>query len=627
MNKLELTLRIFHFGYPSTALIESNIDGSNYIHENSTFAYRFFPKRLAREFIPLRFEANKPDDVFRIFVLGGSAAQGTPDAAFSFARILDVMLQVRYPDSNFEVLSLAMPAINSHVVLEIAKDCINYNPDLFVVYMGNNEVIGPYGPGTVLTPIISNISLLRLEIKLKATKLYQLLALVLEKLNILNSQNNSWKGMEMFLENQVRLKDPRLEIVYNNFDDNLGELNKISQENDIKIIYSNVASNLKDSPPFNSVHRKDIKLSDQQRWDKIYSSGIAYEKAGDYRKAIEKYLSATSIDSEYANLQFRLGQCYSRIGNFTEASKSYIYAREYDANRFRADKRINEIIQTRATAIKGTTFFANALARFKEKSPNGIAGNEHFLEHVHLNFEGNYLIAETIFEQIEPILSRIFKDKKINEFIQISDSFCADYLAYNTYEQHRILNMVLNGFIKQPPFTNQLFHMETIRYLEDELDSLQQIIQALDSNSTIHTYEYALRKRPSDWMLHYKYAGYLSDDDVHKYRKAVDQYQFVINAVPHDPNTFVMRGAVLAKLGQLGESLNDNRKALKMNPTIAEAYFNSGLIYQKLKKEKLAIENYEKTIYYDPAHSKAYNNLAYIFSHRGNSQKVDTSSI
>ena len=41
-----------------------------------------------------------------------------------------------------------MAAINSHVVLPIAKDAARYEPDLFVVYLGNNEVIGPFSVGS-----------------------------------------------------------------------------------------------------------------------------------------------------------------------------------------------------------------------------------------------------------------------------------------------------------------------------------------------------------------------------------------------------------------------------------------------------------------------------------------------
>ena len=617
---LELTLRLFDFGYPTTALVESATNNKDYVHENSAFAYRFFPKKLAQEFVPLRFKADKSKDVFRIFILGGSAAQGIPDPAYSFGRILDVMLQLRYPDTKFEILSLAMTAINSHLVLEIAKDCIKYDPDLFIVYLGNNEVVGPYGSGTMLTPIISNRLLLHLTINLKATKTSQLITDGLEKLNILKSPYNRWKGMEMFLQNKVPLNDPGLEVTYRNFSDNLKELNQISRDNNIKIIYSTVVSNLKDCPPFSSEHRADLNPSDLQKWDELYSSGSTLEKTGKYSEAIEKYLESEKIDNQYADLQYKLGRCYWNSGNFTEAGKCYKLAREYDCNRFRVDNRINEIIRSEAMAILGTTFLADGLSEIEQESPHGIPGNEFLYEHVHMNFKGNYLVAKTILNQLEHIYSDVLKDKRSN--VQISDSLCATYLAYNNFERYRILELVLNGLIDQPPFTNQLYHSETIEHLRAESDSLQHVIQIQDSNHTINTFKYALRKRPSDWLLRDKYADYLADDNVHMYQKAADNYQFVIQTITHDPNAYVKRGVVLAKLGQLQESLDEFQLALKINPTIAKAYFNSGLVYQKLKKSDLAIENYEKAISYEPIHSKAYNNLAYIFSQQGDKSKA-----
>ncbi len=612
----ELTLRIFHFGYPTTALVETSINGTNYVRDNSDFAYRFFPKKLAQEFVPLQFKAEKSKDVFRIFILGGSAAQGIPDPAYSFGRILDVMLQLRYPDKKFEILSLAMTAINSNVVLEIAKDCIEYNPDLFIVYLGNNEVVGPYGPGTVLTPIFSNSSLLHLTIRLKATKISQLITMGLEKLNVFKSSYDRWKGMKMFLQNKVQLNDPALEVTYRNFNDNLEELNRISNDNDIKIIYNTVVSNLKDCPPFNSVHRANISSSEQKKWDELYSSGSAFENAGEFDEAITKYLEAEKIDSQYANLHFKLGRCYWQTKNFTEAGKSYKLAREYDCNRFRADNRINEIIRSAATEIPGTTFLADALSEIKKHSPHGVPGNEFLYEHVHMKFEGNYLVAKTILNQLEQIFPDALKDRKTN--IQISDLLCAALLAYNNFERYQIRELVLNGFIRQPPFTNQLYHSETVDHLETELDSLREVIQDQDPNHTINSFEYALRERPTDWFLHEKYADYLADDNVRKYREAADHYQFVMNAIPHDPNAYIKRGVVLGKLGRLQESLSQFQQALKINPELAKAYFNSGLIYQKLKNTDLAVENYEKAVLYEPTHSRAYNNMAFIYTQEGN---------
>ena len=618
----EMTLRLFHFGYPTTALIEYSTNDEKYLCENPAFAYRFFSKKLAREFVPLRFKADKADDVFRVFILGGSAARGTPDPAYSFGRILDVMLHLRYPDTQFEILSLAMPAINSHVVLEIAEECAEYDPDLFVVYLGNNEVIGPYGAGTVLTPIISNNLLLRLAIKLKTTKISQLMILGLEKLSIQKSPYTKWKGMEMFLENQVQLNDPSLEITYKNFNDNLERLNQISQNNDIKVIYSTVVSNLKDCPPFNSVHRTDINLSDRQLWDELYASGSALEKDGEFNAAITKYLEAAKIDSQYADLHFRLGRCYWHTGDFAKAGASYKRAMEYDANRFRADNRINNIIHHAARAKPGITFLSDVLQEIEQKSPHGVPGNEFLLEHVHLNFKGNYQVARAILYQIEHIFSDDLKDQRIDETVQLSDSLCAAHLVYNKAEHHRILDLVLNKFIKQPPFTNQLYHVETIKYLEDALDSLQHIIRGQDSNHTINAYENAIRKRPADWWLHFKFAEYLADNNVGDYGKAADHFQFVINTIPHNASAYVTRASVLAKLGRFDEALAHNQKALSINPTIAKAYFNSGLIYQKKEKLELAVENYQKAVFYLSTHTKAYNNMAFICSQRGNTSKA-----
>jgi hypothetical protein len=51
--------------------------------------------------------------------------------------------RVRFPGWLVEVINTAMTAINSHVIREIAKDCVRLGADFWVVYAGNNEVVGP----------------------------------------------------------------------------------------------------------------------------------------------------------------------------------------------------------------------------------------------------------------------------------------------------------------------------------------------------------------------------------------------------------------------------------------------------------------------------------------------------
>jgi hypothetical protein len=136
----ESTLRITGYGYDPSAIIPCQVQGRKAYHGNCRFSWRFFPGYIARDFPPFLFPETKSDKTFRIFVVGASAARGEPATEYSFWRMIQVLLDERYPEVSFEVIPVAMAAINSHVCREIVDECIGYAPDLFIVYLGNNEV-------------------------------------------------------------------------------------------------------------------------------------------------------------------------------------------------------------------------------------------------------------------------------------------------------------------------------------------------------------------------------------------------------------------------------------------------------------------------------------------------------
>lgn len=111
----ELALRVCGYGHPSAFLVKS-ADGSGYV-TNASFGRQFLGDDLAGRPWPALLPARKPPGTLRIFVLGESAAMGTPDPSFGFARILEVMLRRKFPARRFEVINAAMRGINSHVVL------------------------------------------------------------------------------------------------------------------------------------------------------------------------------------------------------------------------------------------------------------------------------------------------------------------------------------------------------------------------------------------------------------------------------------------------------------------------------------------------------------------------------
>jgi len=615
---LEISLRLVGYGFPTTITIKDKINAVPSYCNNFKFAWRFFHPNIARTTEPFVFPVNKPEETYRIFVMGASAAAGTPDGAFCFGRILQVMLRRQYPKANFEVITAAMPAINSHVVLEIADDCIRYQGDLFIIYLGNNEVVGPYGAGTVFSTMSSNLSLIRMGIALKATKLGQLVTNLLESAGAGNAPK-IWRGMGMFLDKQVRAEDTSLKIVYEHFQRNLQDIRRLACRSGVNIIFCTVPCNLKDSPPFASLHRPNLTDAEKKSWGEIYQRGVKCETDENYAKAVKLYLQAAAIDDRYADLQFRLGRCYWAIGEYEKARAGYILARELDTLRFRADTRINEIVREMAgNKIADGVYLVDAVKAFEENSSYRTPGEELFYEHVHMNFKGNYLLAGAIFEQVEKILPERIKSYRADEPAFPTEAECALDLACTDWDRYNIAEKVLNDYIKQAPFTNQLYHNQRVKGMEQEIDAYKAAISPEIINEVEAQYRRAIKQTPSDWWLHWKYGQLLEDLD--KSNAAAGQYRLVLDSMPHHYEAFAVLGLLCGKSGDLDAAINYNLESVRIYPTFAESHFNLGFAYHLKKDYDKAVEHYSRTVQLVPDRAEAHNNLGLVLFQQG---KVD----
>ena len=146
----ELVLRLAGFGHPTEFLLPALQNGQKTFVQNNQFGWRFFGPKLSRLPWPVSISQSKPHATVRVFVFGESAAKGEPQPAFGLPRMLEAMLSLRYPGVKFEVVNAAMTAINSHVILPIARECSKADGDIWVIYMGNNEVVGPFGAGAAV---------------------------------------------------------------------------------------------------------------------------------------------------------------------------------------------------------------------------------------------------------------------------------------------------------------------------------------------------------------------------------------------------------------------------------------------------------------------------------------------
>jgi tetratricopeptide (TPR) repeat protein len=616
LGLLELALRIVGYGYPARAITSVRIDDARYGCDNARFSWRFFPRHLAREAAPYVFPATKPDGACRIFVLGASAAMGVPEPMFSFGRMLDVMLTDRYPGVRFEVVTTAMAAINSHVVLPIAKDAARYEPDLFVVYLGNNEVTGPYGAGTVFTPLSSNLSLIRTAIAFKGSRLGQLMTDAVGSLARTGSAPEMWRGLEMFQNHHVRADDPALQTVYRHFQRNLEDIVRIGRRAGAQVVLCTVAGNLKDCAPFDSLHRRNLSVAEKQQWEEIYAQGIAHEDAARRAEAIQAYLAAAEIDDRYADLQFRLGRCYWTLGQYNNATQRYVRARELDTLRFRADNNINEIIRDVAARNDDGVHLADTVDRLAEHSPEQTAGHELFHEHVHLNFTGNYRLAELVLERVEKTLPERIKHLRADDVEPLTEAEVAQRLAYTARDRYKVADKVLNSFIKRPPFSSRLYHQEQITRLERKLALLKAQVDASALEQAAQCHLQAIEARPEDWVLRWKYGQFLMEA-ANGHRAALAQFRWVRDHLPHSWLAHNSLAGALYAAGDLDGAIVEYGKTIQLQPTCGRAHFFVGEAWQRRGDIEKAMTHYAEAIRWEPDCLPAYNNMARELAGKG----------
>ena len=130
---LEMVLRLSGYGKSYDYFAEIKINGRSYYQDNPQFIEQFYPAALNLTPLENTFSPEKPDDLIRIFILGGSAARGFPNPSHGFSRLLETQLRQALPGMRVEVINTSMTAVNSHVVYEIAKSIPEGAADFAIV--------------------------------------------------------------------------------------------------------------------------------------------------------------------------------------------------------------------------------------------------------------------------------------------------------------------------------------------------------------------------------------------------------------------------------------------------------------------------------------------------------------
>jgi len=596
----ELGLRLAGYGYATSFFLERPHEGRALLIENPKFGWRFFPPSLARSPQPLSLAAAKGPGTIRIFVLGESAAMGDPEPAYGFPRQLERILWARDPNHKFEVVNCAMTAINSHVIREIARDCAPRQGDFWVVYMGNNEVVGPFGAGTIFGRQTPGLAVVRASLLVKSTRLGQWLG----ALRARSADRIKWQGMEMFLRNQVRSDAPGLRVVYENFARNLAAIIELGRHSGSTVLLATVPVNLRDSPPFASQHRPGLSAGQLDEWDKCFGRGRQAEDARRFADALAAYQQAGQIDAEFAELAFRRAVCELALGQTNAATSDFLLARDLDTLRFRADSRLNQTIR-RVAAGQSITLI-DAEQECARRSADGITDEALFYDHVHLNFTGNYLVAALFAAEIEKKLTGLASSSGAP---LPAEADVARQLALTDFDRRRVAEE-MRLRLRQPPFASQL----NSRSRDEKWQETLALPEAPPAR-LIGEYQAALGLAPEDWVLRANYGRLL--ETAGDAPAATLQWQEVARLLPYEPDAWFHLGNLAYNARSFAQAQGLFREALKRKPDCLEALNGLGLSLVAQGQAKEAIREFKAALRLDRSFSAARVNLAVALANRG----------
>jgi tetratricopeptide (TPR) repeat protein len=473
---------------------------------------------------------------------------------------------------------------------------------LWVIYMGNNEMVGPFGAATVFGAPAPGTGLVRAEIAAKTTKTGQLLDSLIQRCGNRSPTPQIWSGLNMFKDHQLRYDDPGRLRAYENFKINLEDILRVGENVGVPVILSTVGSNLRDCAPFGSMHEAGLAENQKAEWDGLYQQGIALESAGDYQGALESYTRAAAIDPQYAELHFRAGRCQFALTNSDLALHEFEMARDDDTLAFRADSRINQIIKDSSDkpANRGV-YFLDAARMLAQNSPEGITGNELFYEHVHLNFAGNYLLGLAFAEQVAKVLPESILAQGKTEWA--SAELCDQRLSVSPWDRFRLWE---NNYsrVSEPPFTAQLNDVPRAQFYMARLKELNSQMTDEARERSRATYIEALRLAPDDYLLHENFAQFL--DQTGDWNEAVRQEQQVSGLLPRFPEAYYKAGALLVREGRANDAAGCFSNALAIRNDYEPALNDLGMIFANQLKTDEAAGLFARVLRLDPGYVETY---------------------
>jgi tetratricopeptide (TPR) repeat protein len=390
---LEGGLRLFGWGGYSDFFRELSLpDGATLVVSDVAGSSNYFYANREKpgtndEFA---FVMPKPAGTTRIFLCGESAIKGFPQPrAFAAAAFLDQMLQESWPDRQVEVVNLGTTAVASFPVLDIVKQAVQYDPDLIILYAGNNEFFGAYGVASVNQGLASP-ALLAMQYRLRSLAIMQALQQLVGKSADLKGRTlmEAMIG-DVYIAPDSDLRDGAARLL----GAHISKIAAISKAKGIPLLICLPAANERGLAPLGESRLDGLSPAQQKSiGDQLSQAASQLQDAPE--KAREVLREVLRKAPQHAEAHFLMAQCQEALGDTDKALTHYRAAVDFDTMPWRPPTRsVDAILRA---AKENNVPVCDVAAHFRQADSEAGIGWELMDDHVHFSLKGQYELARAM---------------------------------------------------------------------------------------------------------------------------------------------------------------------------------------------------------------------------------------
>lgn len=327
--------------------------------------------------VPGRFRAEKPDDGWRVMVVGGSFALGSPfvhpdhgrETAGGITSWMRASLHARYPNHTPEVINLGSGGQDSNRVRRIALSALAQSPDVLVVATCNNEGFLP--PGTVSR-------------HLRKLGGYRLLVQLLRP-----TPDPEDRPLHT-------LQHPDVAAIEKAHRTNLEAIRDAAAARGVRVLFATLPVNLRYTGT-NQIHQVGSAPAEDGT---CVSAGRAHYESGDFEAAITALSACEDVPEALRWTGFSL-LALERPAEAKAALEAALELAPYNRCRPSFNNNIRAVAAQEAPGAQNAVALADLEARAIAESPSGFPGSEVFVDYCHMTREGYGTMADEILRAIE----------------------------------------------------------------------------------------------------------------------------------------------------------------------------------------------------------------------------------